>query len=73
MSTIVPLGRKALERIELQRACAEYEAQGGEINRAPGRTVGIRCTTCSLARVVAITYANQRTCARCGGAVTVSY
>jgi hypothetical protein len=65
MSNVTPLSRKQAARAELEQLTAEFEQQGRQINRSPGKTVGIRCDCCGLGRVVSVYIANKATCVRC--------
>jgi hypothetical protein len=68
MSNILPLTRKQAEREELERACAEYLADGGEIVRERGQRAQVRCGCCNLVRMisVALVIRNRQRCVRCG-------
>jgi hypothetical protein len=62
----------------LTSSCSEFEARGGKVSRDVGQSVQIRCGCCSVAWMVAASWAirhpNRQTCIRCGsGNVTTHW
>jgi hypothetical protein len=69
ISNITPLASKQAARLELERMCSEFEQCGGKVSRDVGQQVQIRCGCCSVAWMVAASWAmrhTRQTCIRCG-------
>jgi hypothetical protein len=76
MSNILPLTRKQAESAALEKACAEFLRDGGEINRTSGQRVELRCSCCGYVGRLAVSLAASQTrhCTRCGsGNVVIAW